>query len=130
MGTENNSRKLGIFDLGGNNVALYARPGSGGSFQGRPENDIPHITIGLDADEWGACATSLVHEALEYASVDLGCRFVPNPDYGLDSAGYAFFMRHDQFGEAVARATWFLVKALPVLANAYNQHKRAKKDKP
>lgn len=80
------------------------------------------IEVGLASDGgWGRCLTILLHETMELALMQVGGRYVPSPDYAAASDGYHFVVNHDKFSEAVGRAGWFLMDAVPALANVFNR---------
>ncbi len=110
--------RIGTYNLGIRDVALYGERGvSGGHFS----MGDSRITIGLNQTTWPRVVAAAVHEAVEFACTQLNVRYAPTPDYAADFATYLFSMTHSQFGEACARAGWFLAKALPDLKRAYKK---------
>lgn len=109
---------IGTYKLGLIPIKLVGVIGeTGGSFNLDPGT----IEVGLAGDGWGRCLTILLHETMELALMQVGGRFVPSPDYAAASDGYHFVVNHDKFSEAVGRAGWFLMDAMPALANVFNK---------
>jgi hypothetical protein len=118
-------RVVGTFDLGLRVVRLVATAdGNSGSFDMRKA--MPEIRVGI-GQSWPHVVSVLLHEAVEFVAVELGCRYKPEPDYANGQDGLVFMMDHTQFSEAIARAGWFAAKALPELATIYRNRKKESK---
>lgn len=120
--------KVGQYDLGTRRVNLFIdTDDQGGHFLTK---DSPHgmaeITVGLKNNRWGMIVSILLHEALEFQFMETGSRYIPNPDYACANDGYAFFMDHNGFSQAVTRTGEFLADVLTDLIKAV----RAARKKP
>lgn len=128
------TRRLGTCQLGDRMVELLCEPKSGGGsfyFGARmadiavSHDNVPAIVIGLGRGRWWSTVDILLHEAMEFAFAEARLRFEPDRDYGDSRANYLFVMSHEQFGEATARASMFITKAMPLLEKAWEkQHKK------
>lgn len=117
---EGNYIYVGKYDFGNNVVGVLAEPGTGSaSFCCSFANENPsaahpkveglnYIIVGLQHRRWRGVMDVLLHEALELALTELGLRFEPCPNFNKSHAGYSFFMTHEQFSEATARAAGFV----------------------
>jgi hypothetical protein len=124
----NKPRKIGVYPLGLHSVELWVDPNSSdGRFDLWPNREVghlPRIQVGLARKEWHETVAVLMHEALEFASVQNGARFLPSPDYADSSGGYLFSMDHEQFADLVARAAEFITPALPELSKAWKKGRK------
>ncbi len=112
---------LGTFPLGPRNVEVFVdRAHGNGSFAG-PESGME---IGLAHQDFATVMGVLVHEAMEFAMMDIRCRWTPAPDISHGHDGYLFVMTHPQFGEASARVGEFLAAMVPTLYAAWKQEQK------
>lgn len=112
--------KVGIYQLGLIDVALYIRDGNGGNFLFENRNGSPYIEIGRE-QTWKQAYDTLMHEACEMAFVINGLRYRPSIDHSYDNGAYLFSMNHTQFSEANAQAAGFLLKAVPAFKKAFSK---------
>lgn len=117
--------RLGEFCIGNRPFLLFAIPAlAGGSVEWFPQRNesIGEICIGLDREHWEDVLAVAVHETMETAIAEVGCRFKPTPDYAYASDGFVFHMDHNHFSEACARAANFLAGGVPKLLDAYQKY--------
>ncbi len=118
---------VGFFELGPESVELVLMEGYDACFYAIPElGSCGRIKVGFYGGNWTQAFKALHHEAMEYAMVKNGVRYVAGPDYSNDNGGYLFVMDHTRFSECSARCAMFLEKALPRFADAFNKHKKGK----
>jgi len=118
---------VGYWTCGTTAVQVVAREGTGGEFYSCPDSDnmaVPRIKIGMD-QPWGQIGETLMHEALEFASVQLGLRY--EPCFKTCDPEYAFFMSHGQFSEMICRASELVIHMLPILSSVHSRWKKPKK---
>ncbi|MBE3039654.1 MAG: hypothetical protein IMZ62_12700 [Chloroflexi bacterium] len=119
--------RIGDYNLGIHLVKLFADPDlAGGTFDMGPDDKgNAEICVGLDRPRWEQVVGAALHEAMEFALIQVCVRYQPAPDFSSDNGGLMFFATHSQFSEATARAGCFLCACLPPLAMEYNRcHKR------
>jgi len=116
---------VGTYDLGGEPVKLWLRPGTGGSCRGRGHEKMTRMEIGADHDDWSDIFEVALHEATEFVGVRLGCQYSPFVDYSQDMTARLIVQTHAQHSEICARAGAFLADCYDDLKAAW---KRWKKD--
>jgi hypothetical protein len=114
--------KLGRYTLGGQDVYLYWRHGSGAEFYGGPGE----IVLGVSQKDWPDCVQGLLHEAIEMSASVMGLRWGPTPDYSNSVANYLFVLTHEELAEVIGRAAWFVVDCLPALERVWKKQRRQK----
>lgn len=93
----------------------------GGSFNCRPEGSNRAIIEVGGLGEWREVMSALVHEAMELAFLETGCRFTVD---GVGIAGrdmYSFIADHPKFSEACNRTGLFLSECVVPLKKAYEK---------
>ena len=106
---------LGSFDIGAENVLLYATTSAGGEFITNP---APSMWIGVGGD-WDLTYQTLLHEAAEFAALRLGARFTPDDDMSADCGAFLFMMDHAKFSNLCGRVGRFMISANPYLRKAW-----------
>lgn len=123
---------IGKWQIGHEYVELLGRQGEyGGSFTaGHSEKlhkaqtpGLPFIVVGLEEARWRDVCDVLLHETLELALYQQGCRFEPSGSIGKSHASYLFSCTHEQFGEAVSRSAYYITPALPELCDIWKAYK-------
>lgn len=103
---------LGEFDIGYENVELFANDSAGGEFVTNPS---PQIRIGIAPPDWSFVYQTVLHEALEYAAFRTQSRFTPDCDLSGDCGSFMFLMDHARFSNICGRATKFMIGAVPAI---------------
>ncbi len=112
---------LGTFPLGPRSVDVFADfLSTDGSFGGRAEG----MKIGLQHDEFHKVVDIALHEAMEFACMDIRVRWAPAPDVSCAHDGYLFVLTHPEFGEACARAAEFLTPVVPRLQQLWKERRK------
>lgn len=120
--------KIGEWMIGHRNVELLVdRELLGGSFILAPEKGVAQITVGTRYDEWHEVLEVLMHECLELSFCDIGVRFKANPTLVNGHDGYVFIADHNQFTDAVIRATYFVSQCQHDLCKIHRKHRAARR---
>lgn len=82
-----------------------------------------YITVGVNHHRWRHCLAVLMHEALEFAFMEMGLRFQYSPRWSDSHANYSFLMTHEQFSEAVDRSAEWIAFAQVEMAKVHKQTK-------
>lgn len=121
--------KVGQYMLGYRNVDLWANPEStGGNFVLLPTEGVSTMEVGTKLDYWHEILNILAHEAFEFSLGEVNARYRPNPCFAdCASDTYRFMFDHNQFTEAVYRASYFICKSQPALAKIHRKHVAARR---
>lgn len=118
------STKVGTYRIGPGYVDLWVVSGEDGYCTTSDEHGKrPRIEIGADGP-WAQTVGTLLHEAVELVTIEMGLRYRPDPDYGNGQDAYAFHFAHPQFTELCARVGMFLTDALPAFSKAYKHRQK------
>lgn len=127
---------VGRYQIGSEMIQVLGQAREyGGFFDSSPTSDyhpdeiigVPRIVVGFAAASWRFVLDVLMHEASEFALVQLSCRYDRTDSRGSSSARYHFFFSHEQFAEANTRTAFFIAKAQLDVCNAWRQFKREEK---
>lgn len=120
--------RVGQYMLGYRNVDLYADSEcTGGFFKLAPMEGVANIQVGTKYDHWHELLNVLLHETMEFALCEVGCRFKLEPSFIDGHDGYKFMFTHDQFTEATSRAAYFVCKSQNALARVHRKHEAARR---
>jgi hypothetical protein len=111
---------VGHYDFGLHRVRLYADYTNNGGVDFAGESGLVEITVGVGSD-WGRTVGTLLHEAMEKASMEVFGRYRPAPDDAWTSDSYVFIMDHAQYSQCCARAGDFMAQCLPELARVFHR---------
>lgn len=118
---------VGTYVCGFRYVDIILRSGDGAEYYALPEKGKPvRITIGADVS-WEYIVRSFLHEAFEMCLDYLHDRYTPWQDMGQDHGQYLFVCNHIDFSDVCGSVAELAVRALPDLATAAKQWKRANK---
>jgi len=112
---------IGVFDIGYENVQLVLREGTGGEFHLYPEKTVARIKVGAEQESWKKLVAVLHHEVFEFALTRANCRYLCREDISGDHSAYKFFFDHPTFSEVCAKASEFIVEALPLLEKEWKK---------
>lgn len=112
--------------LGTRNVEVYVTDDYGGKLAGAPGTKAACILVGLANKSWPHTLSILMHEAMEFANIELCTRFTVTPDYAMSSDGFVFVQSHQQFSEAVARCAYFMSDVVDKLHASHTKFHRPK----
>lgn len=110
--TKYERKKLGVFEIGYEKVALYTREGWGGGFTFCHEDeDATVMEVGIGYTDFKDVFTVLLHETMEFVFARCGGRYSPSEDIGRDHSAYLFCFNHPSFSDCCARASEFIESA-------------------
>ncbi len=124
---------LGTWNIGFENVELYATTGPSGSWGttvlGPKDGGRNRIYVDITT-EWQFTLDTLLHEVLEFQLIKLGHSYTPGLNLSTSSADKLFVFTHIQFTEVCSRSAWFLNEAVPSLQECHHAHHHPPVHKP
>lgn len=129
---KNHVVKVGIYQLGAENVVLYLGNENGGCFSLAPsDGSQPFISVGHYSGEkpWSRVVEVLTHELMEFVMARRGWRWMPAPEINDSQADYLFVVTHEQMAVVAESVGYFMSCALPDLAGHFNAVVKASKKK-
>ena len=119
---------IGTYQMGGLNVELCWRIGTGGEFWFNPDKGkLPKIVIGMSEKDFSNALTTLIHEAIEFAATQRGARFSRSGDYGDSHDGYVFILAHPELSDVCGRVGTFIGECLPEFTTVWKVYNKGKK---
>lgn len=137
-------KHLGLFQLGMDDVDVWAHPGiQGASFwlAPGPPGNRPKMEIGLDSERFSRVFGWALHEAFEMVCVRLRLRYEHTQKFSESHADFLFVFTHEQMAEVLEQAAYFLTLVHGKLHTAWKaaraparrptkKHRRAKVKRP
>ena len=126
MGQAGKLMRVGKYQTGSEYVTVFLTNGQEGSWSpcGIEGYDEPCMVLGADWDDWNGVYDTMVHEAMEAATVRLGTHYRPTAVANNDLSSVIMVLTHSQMSEVATRVAMFTGLATDDINRAWRKWKK------